>query len=631
MYDIIYDILKQYWGFENFRTPQKEIIESVLSGKDTIGIMPTGGGKSLCFQIPGMAAEGICLVISPLIALMKDQTDSLINRNIKALSLTGGLSHDEIVTVFDNCMYGNYKFLYMSPERLQQEWIVEKLKNLPINLIAIDEAHCVSQWGHDFRPAFLKIKNLKQYFQRVPFLALTATATERVQQDIIEQLGLKEPVVFKKSFERKNIQYANIKTEDKLFKIEQILKKHPEPSIIYVRNRRACHEISTELGKRGFSATFYHGGLPLKDKEKNMQNWMKERALVMVATNAFGMGIDKPNVRTVIHVQIPENLENYYQEAGRAGRDGEESYTTLLYSLSDENMAKSQFLYSLPDKDFLKTVYIKLCNYFKIAYGEGFSETFKFNLHEFCVHYQLPVIKTYNSILFLDRQGVLYFEQDYSEKISLQFLIENKEIIRYMSLNPTDEEIILAILRTYPGIYGVSTALNLPLIAKKSGKTTAEVETVLKRLDSKQIVSYSSANNDASITFLEIREDDRTINRIIKHLHAQNNLKKEQLESVMQYVFTPKTCLNKFILNYFGEKKENNCGKCSECQKTKGFPNKNDNPEKTITEILKKHPASSRELMEKLRIEENVLIFTLRKLLDEKQIKIQSDNRYTTV
>lgn len=625
----LHDILKQYWGFERFRTPQKEIIESVLSGKDTVGIMPTGGGKSLCFQIPAMATEGICLVISPLIALMKDQTDNLLKRNIKAASLTGGMSHDELVTVFDNCMYGNYKFLYTSPERLEQEWVVEKIKNLPVNLIAIDEAHCVSQWGHDFRPAFLKIKKLKQHFPKVPFLALTATATERVLRDITEQLTLESPIIFKKSFERKNIRYANIKTEDKLYKIEQFLKKYPEPSIIYVRNRKSCYETASELNKRGFKATFYHGGLPSRIKEKNMEDWMQEKALIMVATNAFGMGIDKPNVRTVIHIQFPENLENYYQEAGRAGRNEQEAFAVLLYSQSDELTAKSQFLWSLPDKDFLKTVYVKLCNYFRIAYGEGINETFRFNLHEFCVQYNLPVIKTYNSINFLDRQGILSFEQDYSENATLQFLIESKEIIRYMSLNPADKDIVLSVLRTYPGIHETPISINLSLIARKSEKTETEVISVLSKLNEKEIASYNSTGNDASITFLDIREDDKTINRVVKYLNSQNELKKNQLETVLEYATGQKICLNKFILNYFGEKTTKNCGQCSVCLKTKIPKDETANLEKTIINMLKNNPATSRELLQELTAEENILIFTLRELLDKKQIKILPDNRYT--
>ena len=308
-------LLQKYWKHETFRTPQEEIIQSVLDGNDTFALLPTGGGKSVCFQIPALLLNGICLVVSPLIALMKDQVQNLQSRNIKAIALTGGVSQDEVIDILDNCQFGNYKFLYLSPERLQHDWIVERLKQLPINLIAIDEAHCVSQWGHDFRPAYLKISALKEHYPSTPFLALTATANKRVQEDICTNLALVNPKVFTKSFTRENLAYHVINTEDKLFKIQQILTKNPQSSIIYVRNRKSCVETSQQLNQLGFTSTIYHGGLPTKEKEKNMQSWLENKSQVMVATNAFGMGIDKPDVKTVIHIQLPENIENYYQEA----------------------------------------------------------------------------------------------------------------------------------------------------------------------------------------------------------------------------------------------------------------------------------------------------------------------------
>jgi ATP-dependent DNA helicase RecQ len=319
-------ILEKYWGYAAFRSVQEDIVRSVLDKKDTFGLMPTGGGKSLCFQVPGMVFEGICLVISPLVALMKDQVAQLQNRNIKAIALTGSIKSDELIQLLDNCQFGNYKFLYLSPERLEQDWVLERIKGLPISLIAIDEAHCVSQWGHDFRPSYLKIKNLKTHFSKIPFIALTASATPQVQKDIIELLALESPQIFKKSFARENLGYHIIKAEDKLYKIKQILQKNPQSSIIYVRNRRSCHEYAEKLRQMGFKTTFYHGGLPAKEKEINMNLWMKDEVSVMIATSAFGMGIDKPNVKTVIHVNLPENLESYYQEAGRAGRDGEKAF-----------------------------------------------------------------------------------------------------------------------------------------------------------------------------------------------------------------------------------------------------------------------------------------------------------------
>ena len=622
-------ILKKYWNHDSFRLPQEEIIDSVLSGQDTFALMPTGGGKSICFQIPGMIKEGICLVISPLVALMKDQVANLQKRNIKAIALTGGIKTDELIDLLDNCQFGNYKFLYLSPERLQSDWILERIKNLPINLIAIDEAHCISQWGHDFRPAYLKISNLKTHFPKIPFLALTATATPKVKEDIIKELGLENSKCFEKSFERKNIAYMVFEIEDKLFRIKQILSKNPQPSIIYVRNRRACIDTAEQLNSLGFKATYYHGGLSTKDKNNNMQLWMEEKALVMVATNAFGMGIDKANVKTVIHIQLPENLENYYQEAGRAGRNEEKSFAVLLTNPSDVAQTENQFIYTLPDKQFLKEVFIKMCNYFQIAYGEGINEQYSFNLNQFCNRYKFPVLKTYNAIQFLDRQGVISLSQEFSEKITLQFVIPSKEVIRYMSLNPNDEEILLAILRTYPGIYDIQTNFNLPLIARKSKHSETEVQNVLEKLKEKGIVDYHSKNNDTTLVFNEIREDERTINRIAKYLENQNQLKKEQFEAVLNYIRKDKVCKSKLILDYFGEKKEANCGICSYCITQKKKKETQVSLSDKILSLLKNADLNSREIQIKLNNPSDDVIFALQELLENESILIKPNNKYS--
>ena len=621
-------ILQKYWKHDQFRSLQNEIIDTVISGKDALAILPTGGGKSICFQVPALMQEGICLVISPLVALMKDQVANLQARDIKAIALTGGIRNDEMINLLDNCQFGNYKFLYLSPERLQSDWILDRIKNLPINLIAIDEAHCVSQWGHDFRPAYLKISDLKKHFQKVPFLALTATATTKVKEDIIKETGLENPTVFQKSFARENIAYMVIETEDKLYKMEQILKKNPQPSIVYVRNRRACIAISSQLKSLGFKATFYHGGLSPKEKETNMSMWMQEQVQVMVATNAFGMGIDKANVKTVIHIQLPDNIENYYQESGRAGRDGERGFAVLLTNPSDNIQAENQFLLNLPDKTFLNSVFVKLCNYFQIAYGEGINEQFNFNLNQFCLKYNFPTLKTYNAIQFLDRQGVISLSQEFSEKISLQFLIPSKEVIRYNSLHPHDEEIILTILRTYPGIYEMQTAVNFDLIAKKSNHKSSEVEAVFFKLKEKGIINYNAKNNDTSILFNEIREDDRTINRIAKYLERQNQLKKEQLYSVLNYI-NKKQCKNQIILNYFGEQTDNSCGICSYCiGNKKTVPNKK-SATKLLLELLQTESLNSREIQERTQLDSETLIKVLQELLEQEKIILKANNNYT--
>ena len=506
---------------------------------------------------------------------------------------------------------------------------MERIKNLPINLITIDEAHCVSQWGHDFRPAYLKISDLKKHFPTVPFLALTATATPRVKEDIINELGLYKPQVFEKSFARENIAYMIFEVEDKLFRIEQILKKNPQPSIIYVRNRKSCLDISSQLNSLGFKATYYHGGLSSKEKDKNMQSWMNEEVQVIVATNAFGMGIDKANVKTVIHIQLPENMENYYQEAGRAGRNGERAFAVLLTSPSDIIQAQSQFITVLPDKKFLTLMYVKLCNYFQIAYGEGINEQFNFNLHHFCLKYEFPTLKTYNAMQFLDRQGIISLSQEFSEKITLQFLIPSKEVIRYMSLHPNDEEIILAILRTYPGIYEMQTAFNLQLIAKKSNHKETEIQAVLHKLKEKEIIDYHSKNNDATLIFNEVREDDRTINRVSKHLENQNQLKKEQLQSVIHYISEKKVCKNKLILNYFGEKTTVDCGICSFCI-TKKIKKKDVSLLSTaIIALLQAEDLNSRDIQNKTKNNPEEVIGVLQDLLENNTILVKPNNKYT--
>ena len=619
-------LLQKYWKHDNFRTPQEAIIQSVLDGKDTFALLPTGGGKSVCFQIPALVLDGICLVVSPLVALMKDQVQNLQQKNIKAIALTGGISQDEVIDILDNCQFGNYKFLYLSPERLQHDWIVERLKQLSINLIAIDEAHCVSQWGHDFRPAYLKISALKTSFPKTPFLALTATATKRVQDDICQHLALNNPVFFTKSFARENLAYHIIFTEDKNYKIQQILLKNPQPSIIYVRNRKSCIETAQYLNQLGFKSTYYHGGLPHKEKEKSMKLWLNNEAQVIVATNAFGMGIDKPDVKTVIHIQLPENIENYYQEVGRAGRNGEKAFGIVITNTTEIEWSKKQFLATLPDKKFVRDVYVKLNNYFQIAYGDGFNESYAFNLNQFCVQYQFPTLKTFASLQFLDRQGVLTFQSESSEKMSLQFIISSKEVLRYCSLHPQDEPIITTILRTYSGIFDVETAVNPTLIAKKGNCSEAMVEKVIHQLAESDCILLHAKNNDSTITFNEAREDDLTINRIAKFLTHQNQLKQDQFQSVLHYISDTSQCKNKLLLTYFEEEFTEDCGICSFCL----TPKKNDPEETTalIERLLEKNPLTSREIEERLQISTEAIIFALQLLLEQDKVAINSYNQY---
>lgn len=624
-------ILEKYWNYSSFRPVQDEIIKSVLEARDTFGLMPTGGGKSLCFQVPGMVFNGICLVVSPLIALMKDQVAQLQNRDIKAIALTGGIKADEIIQLLDNCQFGNYKFLYLSPERLEQDWVLERIKSLPISLIAIDEAHCVSQWGHDFRPSYLKIKNLKNHFSNVPFIALTASATPRVQADIINLLGLQNPNFFSKSFARENLGCHIIKAEDKLYKLNQILQKNPEPSIIYVRNRKNCHEYAQKLADLGFKTTFYHGGLPLKQKEQNMNAWLTDKTPVMIATSAFGMGIDKPNVKTVIHINLPENLESYYQEAGRAGRNGEKAFAILISSPSDIIQAENQFINVLPDVKFLKEIYVKLCNYFQIAYGEGINDEFPFSLNQFCLQYNFPVLKTFNALQFLDRQGVISLSQEFSEKVQVQFLFESKEVIRYISLNPDDEPIISTILRSYPGIFDLQINVNCAFVAKKTGTSEVKVLNLLEKLKSLNIVDCFSQHNESKIVFLEVREDERTINRISKHLESQNLVKKEQMKAMIDYVLNDNKCKSKLLLDYFGEKNSEECGVCSYCVSKKVKKPSSDDLKASILKLLQQKEMTTREIVSAVGIDEEHVLQLIKQMLEYNMVSINSRNQFTII
>lgn len=623
------EILKKYWNYTAFREPQEAIIQSVLNGNDTFALLPTGGGKSICYQVPAMMKPGLCLVISPLIALMKDQVAQLQKRDIKAIALTGGIPEDELIDLLDNCQFGNYKFLYLSPERLQTQWILDRIKNLPINLIAIDEAHCVSQWGHDFRPAYLKIAELKTYFTQIPFIALTATATQRVQTDVVAQLNLDNPVVFKKSFARKNISLIINSQEDKLYETELILKQSLLPAIVYVTNRKSSIDIAKNLNQLNISATYYHGGLSMKEKENHMNLWLENKAQVMVATNAFGMGIDKPDVAHVIHYHIPQNLENYYQEAGRGGRNGNPATATLFATQNDVIQAKNQYLSNLIDKPFLEKVYIKLCSFFQIAYGEGINEQFSFNFNLFCIKYELPVMKTFNALQFLDRQGIITLLQEFSEKTAIQFIIPSKEVIRYLSLNPNDEPIIAEILRSYSGIYEIQANINLPLLSRKTKKNETEIIEVLKKLASREIIELTLKNNDSQIIFNEIREDDKTINRISKYLEAQNQLKKHQLKSVLYYIQEKETCKSKLLLRYFGEIKKEDCGICSICINKNKPEKQSKSVEYLIVNLLQNEDCDSRKIQKLLQLSKDEIIFALQNLLETNIVYLKPNNTYS--
>lgn len=625
------DILKQYWGHTAFRPLQEDIVHSVLQGCDTVALLPTGGGKSVCFQVPALMKEGICLVISPLIALMNDQVNKLKNQGIKAMALTGNIAYSELDILLDNCIYGNYKFLYLSPERLQQELVQQRILKMNISLVAIDEAHCISQWGNDFRPAYKIISIIRKLQPQVPFIALTATATAEVLADTVNELELTNPQIFKKSFQRENLAYITHKEEDKLYRIEQILKKYPGPAIVYAGYRNYTLKISEFLNKKGFQATYFHGGITTEEKNKRLKSWLDETTPVMVATNAFGMGIDKPNVRTVIHYNIPESIENYFQEAGRAGRDGELSKAILLYSGADLFQAEKQYTKSLPSVEDVKNIYAKLCSYFRIPYGEGEFTAHSFNFDLFCRQYNLNAPLSYNSLQALDRLGVIKLSQQFERKTSIRFLVSSNALLHYLESDMLLSVIGKTILRIYPGIFEQPTAISLESIAGKTGQSSEEIIRTLQKMEQDNIISLELADTDASITFIEPREDDRTINRIAKDLEKQNIRKKKQVASVLFYVENNSVCKNVQLLNYFGEPDAKPCGLCNVCNNQKSIPSGKELKiitEKIIWLLEEESVLTSRDFTEKLTFTEDRIVYCLRTLLENEILKINTKNQY---
>lgn len=623
-------ILERYWHHTSFRPLQEEIINAVLNNEDTFVLLPTGGGKSICFQVPALVKDGICIVVSPLIALMKDQVDQLKAKGIKAMAITSGIPYNTLDTLLDNCIYGNYKFLYLSPERLQQTLVQDRIQQMPVNLIAVDEAHCISQWGNDFRPAYKNIAVLRQLHPSVNVIALTATAKPKVVQEIMAELDFMAPKVFQASFKRPNIAYMVLDTNDKHYKIEQILKKYPGTSIIYVRTRRATLEIFSFLESKGISATYYHGGISSKEKNDHLEQWTSNQKTVMVATTAFGMGIDKADVKTVIHINLPESLESYYQEAGRAGRNGEKAFAVILKNASDEQHLKHQFLSTLPSVDFIKQVYRKLCNYFQISYGEGHLTQHQFNFNAFCKTYGFPTSTAYNAVQLLDSNSIISLSQQFNYQTKLQFLIPSPALFGYLNTHKNFEPVIKAILRTYGGIFEHQLKINLNLVSEKSNTNENQVLNILQQLDKDGVVEFQHSNTDSELTFLQPREDDKTINRIASIIEQQQRLKEDQIDAVIGYISDDEQCKSIRLLEYFGEKNSTPCGICSVCILKK--PETKKSSTKSISHdiilLLENQPLSSRALVEQMQHSENEILETLQLMLANNILEITANNSY---
>ena len=624
------NILERYWKFTSFRPEQEAIINAVIAGEDTFVLLPTGGGKSLCFQIPGLAKKGICIVISPLIALMKDQVQALNNKGIKAMSITSGISYSDLDTLLDNCIYGNYKFLYLSPERLQQELVQSRIRQMHVNLIAVDEAHCISQWGSDFRPAYKNITLLRQLQPSVNVVALTASAKPDVVQDIIKELDFINPKIFKQSFLRPNLAYMVFHENDKYYRLETILKKHKASSIIYVRNRKLTLEISSFLNSKKITATYYHGGLSNIEKDKNMNAWLNNQNQVMVATNAFGMGIDKPDVKTVIHLNLPESIESYFQEAGRVGRNGDKAFAIILKNNSDEALVKNQFLSILPTVDLVKQVYRKLCNYFQISYGEGEYLTFDFDFNTFCKTYKFPSILCYNSLLLLDRNSIITLSKQFKNKVTVQFIISTKSLFNYLETHENYNIIIKSILRLYGGVFDHITKIDLVKITEKASVSESVLIHTLQELEKDKIITLNLAKTDAQVTFIEPREDDKTINRIALIIEQQNKLKQQQVKAMLDYIENESVCKSMQLLTYFGEKNTEPCGICSVCITSKKLKKPQDikSLKKQVIELLENGDQSSRVLLSHLDCEEKDIKSVLKLLLEHHIISITPTNTY---
>jgi len=592
--------------------------------------MPTGGGKSLCFQIPALLTEGICVVISPLLALMQDQVNNLTQRGIPALMLKGGSSYAELDQVLDNCVYGKYKFLYLSPERLQQELVQERIKQMNVSYLVVDEAHCISEWGHDFRPAYQQISSFKNLHPEIKTIALTATATEKVVEDMVEYLEIPDAKIFKQSFQRDNLCLLSEKFEDKNYKLHLFLQENEGSTIIYVRNRGATEELADFLKTQGITAAPFHGGLHNKLKNSLLEDWLQEKIRVMVATSAFGMGIDKANVRNVIHYHLPESLESFFQEAGRGGRDGKPAKAYLLYNENDQLRLKNQFLTVLPTVKDVQLVYKKLNAYFSIAYGEGKEELHNFNFLDFCKTYQLKAGNTYQVLLLLDRTSVLTLKKEYQQKLEVVFKTSAKQIDLFSEKNQKYVQLLQVLTRNYSGIFEQFTSLNLKDLRYKTGLQNHILKNYFEELQQQEVLNLQFIDQDTSVFFLQPREDNITVNPLIPYIQQQYKNKETKVNAVLGYVENNSDCKMVQLLSYFGETNLEACGKCSVCRKN-GSSVKNIKRQVALEllEILKVKPLSSREIKTKLNYEEDLLLEVVQVLLNYKKIILNPEKKYS--
>ena len=621
------EILKQYWGYDAFRDLQEEIITSIGEGKDTLGLMPTGGGKSITFQVPALAQSGLCIVITPLIALMKDQVQNLRKRGIKALAIYSGMTRQEIVTALENCIFGDYKFLYISPERLDTEIFRIKLRSMKVSMITVDESHCISQWGYDFRPAYLKIAEIRELLPGVPVLALTATATPEVVKDIQSRLNFREENVFRMSFERKNLAYIVRKTDNKTGELLHILKRIDGSAIIYVRNRRRTKEITELLMQEGITADFYHAGLDNAVKDLRQKRWQNGEIRVMVATNAFGMGIDKPDVRIVLHIDLPDSPEAYFQEAGRAGRDGLKAYAVILYAKSDKMTLHKRVADTFPEKEYILQVYEHLQYYYQMAMGDGFQCIREFNLEEFCRKFKYFPVPVDSALKILTQAGYLEYTDEQDNASRILFTIRRDELYKLREMGTEAETLIQTILRSYTGVFTDYAYISEDTLAIRTGLTRQQIYNILVTLTKRRIVDYIPHKKTPYIIYTRERLE-------LRYLHIPASVYEERkaryearIKAMEEYVTSESVCRSRMLLRYFGEKNEHNCKQCDVClnrHETDCLPEDSFREmRKQILELLARKSLPPAGIANAIEAEREDISRVIQYLLEEGELKMQ--------
>ena len=625
MSDQTRSILQKYWGYPSFRPLQEDIVDAVMAGKDTLALLPTGGGKSICFQVPAMAMEGLCLVITPLIALMKDQVAHLVEKGIPAAAIYSGMHPDELELAYNQAVFGRLKFLYVSPERLQTDTFVEAVKRMKVCLLAVDESHCISQWGYDFRPPYLKIADIRPYMPKAPVLALTATATAKVVDDIQLRLGFKEKNVFQSSFERKNVTYNVVHEADKYGVLRRKLEAMKEGSaIVYVRNRKRTQVIADWLNSVGISATFYHAGLDAKTRDDRQNLWMQGKVKVIAATNAFGMGIDKPDVRLVIHMDLPDSIEAYFQEAGRAGRDLKPSDAFLLVSQADIQKLQDNLMQSYPELERIKLIYNALGNYFNIPVGAGQNVSYPFVIGDFANRYGFSIIEVFHTLKLLEREGFLVLSDSFDEPSKVMIKVSRDEIYGFQVNNPKYGDLIKCMLRGLPGVMTDFVRIDEEAIAKKTGLTTEQVQEQLKKLESYHFLSYAQRDDKPQILFLSEFVDTKHFGLSKENYYDRKKDAEERVKAVIGFVNNDKECRSVQLLRYFNEKTRKTCGRCDVCQSQAMVPY--DSIEEKLQSMMGEEGLPMKEVLSRCsEFEEDNVLDAIRLLVDNGVLQVGGD------